>query len=105
MGYIPSEGDGEERDRFWKDMDRIVNRVGNGYRLCTMGDLNSWIGERVSTSKTGAFGVPERMIMAEECWSSVLKGDTVWVTNTLRTGVCISTQGWQGVKTEWRHRA
>ena len=32
--YGPSEGDGEERDRFWNDMDRIVDRVGNGYRLC-----------------------------------------------------------------------
>ena len=32
----PSEGDGEERDRFWNDMDRILDRVGI----------------------TGAFGVP-----------------------------------------------
>ena len=28
VGYSP----GEERDRFWNDMDRILDRVGNGYR-------------------------------------------------------------------------
>ena len=38
--YGPSEGNGEERDRFWNDIDRILNRVGNGYRLCILGDLN-----------------------------------------------------------------
>ena len=35
----------------------------------------------------------ERMIMVEEWWSSMLKGDCVWVTCTLSTSVCISTQG------------
>ena len=35
VGYGPNEGDGKERDeeRFWNDMDRILNSVGNGYRL------------------------------------------------------------------------
>ena len=59
--YGPSEGDVEERDRFWNDMDRILDRVWNGYRLCILGDLNGRI--------------EERMITAEEWWSSVLKGD------------------------------
>ena len=27
VGYGPSEGDGEERNRFWKNMDRILDRV------------------------------------------------------------------------------
>ena len=40
VGYDPSEGDGEERDRFWKDMNRILDRVANGYRLYILGDLN-----------------------------------------------------------------
>ena len=29
VGYNPSEGYGEERDRFWNDKDRILDRVGN----------------------------------------------------------------------------
>ena len=38
--YDPTKGDGEERDGFWNDLDRIEDRVGNGYRLCILGDLN-----------------------------------------------------------------
>ena len=34
--------------------------------------------------------------MAEEWRSSVLKGGCVWVTHTLNTRICISTQGWKG---------
>ena len=35
-------------------------RVGNRYtrRLCVLGDLNEWIGDRVRADITGAFGVP-----------------------------------------------
>ena len=53
----PNEGDGEERDRFWNDMDRILDTVGNRYRLCILGNLNGWIGERTRAGITGAFGV------------------------------------------------
>ena len=38
--YGPSEGDGEERDRFWNNMDIILDRVENGYRVFILGDLN-----------------------------------------------------------------
>ena len=31
VGYDPNEGEGEERDRFWNDMDRILDSVGNGF--------------------------------------------------------------------------
>ena len=55
MGYSPSEGDGEERERSWNDLDRVVDKVGNGYRLYLL-DLNGWVGERVRV--VGAFGVP-----------------------------------------------
>ena len=41
--YSPSEGDGEERDRFWNDMD---------------GTLNGWIGDRMRDGITGALKVP-----------------------------------------------
>ena len=57
-GVQPNEGDGEERDRFWNDIDRTLDSLGNGYRLCILGDLNGWIGVRVKASITGAFGVP-----------------------------------------------
>ena len=33
VGYGPNEGGGEERDRFWNDMDRTLDSVGHGYRL------------------------------------------------------------------------
>ena len=62
-----------------------------------MGDLNGWIGNRTKAGITGAFEVPgenNNVIMAEEWWSSMLKGLCVWVTHTLSTGVCISTEGW-----------
>ena len=50
VGYAPNEGDSEGRDKFWNNMDTVLDRVGNGYRLCILGDLNGWI--------TGTFGVP-----------------------------------------------
>ena len=40
VGCGPNEGDGEERDRFWNDIDMTLDSVGNGYRLCLLGDLN-----------------------------------------------------------------
>ena len=43
VGYGPTEGDGEEK--FWNDMDRTLDCVGNGYRSCILGDLNGWIGQ------------------------------------------------------------
>ena len=59
VGCGPNEGDGKERDRLWNDMDRILDRIGNGYRLCIQGDLNGWIGYRTRAAITGAFRVPE----------------------------------------------
>ena len=58
VGYSPNEGDGEERDKFWNDMERTLNSIGNGYRLCILKDLNEGIGDRTRTSLTSAFGVP-----------------------------------------------
>ena len=46
-----NEGDGEEGDR-------IVDRAGNGYRLCILGDLSGGIVVRTRASITGAFGIP-----------------------------------------------
>ena len=34
-----------------------MNRVGNGYRLCILGDLSGWIEDKVKVGKTSAFGV------------------------------------------------
>ena len=49
VGYSLNEGDGEEK---------IVGRVGNWYRLCILGDMNGWIGDRVRAGVTGASGIP-----------------------------------------------
>ena len=40
--YGPSEGYSEEKDRFRNDMDRTPGRVGNGYRMCILENLNGW---------------------------------------------------------------
>ena len=38
--YGPIEGYVEEKERFLNDLDRVVDRVLNGYRLGMMEDLN-----------------------------------------------------------------
>ena len=58
MGYGPNEKIGEERDGFWNKMDRSLDKVENGYRLCILGYLNRWIGDRTRDGITGGFGVP-----------------------------------------------
>ena len=45
VGFGPNEGDDEERDRFWNDMDRTLESVVNEYRLCILGNLNGWKGD------------------------------------------------------------
>ena len=57
IGYGPNEGDGEERERLWNYYDRIMDRVGNGYILCVLRDLNGWNRNMVRASITSAFGV------------------------------------------------
>ena len=47
VGYDPNEGNGEERERFRNDLDRIVDREGNAYRLCMLGDLKRWNVDRM----------------------------------------------------------
>ena len=39
----PTQRDVEERERFWNDLDRVVDRIGNGHRLGVLGDLNEWL--------------------------------------------------------------
>ena len=103
VGYGSNEGDCEERDRFWTDMARLLNRVWIGYKLCVLKDVNGWIGDRTRASITSDFGVPGESDngrrVVEFCAEIELCGG---VTYTLYTGVCISTQGQQRVKTEWR---
>ena len=36
-------------------MDRTLDSVGNGYRLCILGYLNGWIGDKTRAGITGAF--------------------------------------------------
>ena len=77
VGYSPNERDNEERDRFWNDMDMILGRVGNGYRLCILGNINEWIGDRMRADITATFGVPRDNHNGKELWSSVLEWDCV----------------------------
>ena len=78
VGYGPSEGDDEERDRFWKYMHMILDRVGKGYILCILRDLNGWIEDRREAVYLVLFGVPGKNdLMAEEWQSYVLKWNCV----------------------------
>ena len=61
--YGLTEWDLEERDRFWNDLDRVVDRAGNGYRLGVLGNLNEWVGDKMRVNITGGFGALGKMIM------------------------------------------
>ena len=37
---VPSVKNIEERDRFWNNMDKTLDSVGNVYRLCILENLN-----------------------------------------------------------------
>ena len=47
-----------EKDKFWNDLRNVMNKVGNGYRLLVVGDLNGWVGDEAIDGITGKFGVP-----------------------------------------------
>ena len=99
MRCNPNEGDSEEKERFLNDLDGIVDR-GDGYRLCTRGDMNGWIGNKVRTDITGAFGVPRE----NDNGRRVVKfsAERGCMVNTSSTRVSTSTQKCQGTNMEWR---
>ena len=53
-----NEGDGEEKERILNGFDKVVNRLGNRYRLYVLGDLDGWVRDRVRVGITDAFVVP-----------------------------------------------
>ena len=72
VGYGPNERDGEERERFWNDMDKTLDSVGNGYLLRILRDLTGWIRERTRAEELAQLVLLEfqgRMIMVEEWWN------------------------------------
>ena len=74
VGYGRNEGSSEEREKFWNDLDRNMDKVGDGYRSCVLGDLNGWIGDRVRASILVLLEFQWRKKMGEELGSSVVKG-------------------------------
>ena len=105
LEYSPNEGDGEESDRFWNDMDRTLDSVGNGYRLYIPEYLNEWIGDRTRAVIAAAFGVPEENDNGKRVVEFAKEVDSMWVTHISSTEVCISNQEWQGILTVWRLKA
>ena len=63
-----------------KEMDRTLDSVWNGYRLCILRDINGWIGDRTRAGITGAFEVPGDDSNGIRAWSPAQKRDSVWVT-------------------------
>ena len=53
-GYGHIDWNDEERDKIWSDLDKFVERVGNRYRLCMLGDLKEWVEDKVRVGITGA---------------------------------------------------
>ena len=56
--YEPSEWDIEKKKKFWNDLNKVVDRIGNGNRLCALVDLNGWVIDSMKEGITVAFGVP-----------------------------------------------
>ena len=81
-----------------KEIDRTLDSVGNGYRLCILGDLNGWIVGRTRAGIIGAFGVPgENDNGRREVEFCAERG--LCVGNTyFKHRFCISIQEWQGVE-------
>ena len=69
---------------------------------CMLEDLNRWIGDRVRGGIIGAFGATGEKRKWEKSSGYVLKEGCVWVTDTSNRRVCISTQGLQEAKMEWK---
>ena len=83
-------------------MDRILDRVGNGYRVCILGGLNGLIRDRTRAGITGASGVPEendngRIVVELYAERGVCIGNIYFKHRSLH-----KYTNWQGVKTEWR---
>ena len=51
------DGDVKEREKFWNYLDRVVDRVNNGYRLCVLRDPNKLVGDRMRAGVTDSFVV------------------------------------------------
>ena len=43
------------REKFWNDLNMVIDKGGNGNRLYVLGDLNEWVGDKMRASITGAF--------------------------------------------------
>lgn len=46
-----------KKDKVWSKLGRMVDKIGNGYRLMIMRDLNGWIGNIMWVGVTGALGI------------------------------------------------
>ena len=55
--YGPTEKDVEGRERFWNNLNRVLDRLGNGYILCVVGNLNGCVGDRLRTGIIGGLGI------------------------------------------------
>ena len=75
------------KQRVKKEMDRTLDRVGNGYRMFVMGDL-------VSLDIISAFLVPEENDGRKRVVDSCAERRPAWVINISSVRVYISTQGW-----------
>ena len=59
-----------------------MDRVGNGCKLCVLGDLNRGIGDRVRAAKSGGFGVPGENDNERELLEFCSEIGKVWVKHT-----------------------
>ena len=53
VAYNSTKLEVEESEKFWNDVDRVVDRIGNGYILYLLGYLDRWIGDMLKADITG----------------------------------------------------
>ena len=87
MVYDPTEGDVEERERFWNELDRVLERVVNGHWLCVLGDLKGWIEISMKVGIICGFGVPGENDNGKKLIDFCVETVCVWIKHTLSTSM------------------
>ena len=67
------KGVGEEMERFKNYLDKVLDRVGNGYTMCVLGGLIGWTEIGLQWVELVHLEFKKKMIMKEEWLNSVLK--------------------------------
>ncbi|KAK3511333.1 hypothetical protein QTP70_001454 [Hemibagrus guttatus] len=89
-GYAPQVGcELEEKERFWSELDEVMESIPTGERVVIGADFNGHVGEgnRGDEEVMGKFGVKERNLEGQMVVDFLLRGWTwLWLTLIFRRG-------------------